>query len=111
MSLNVAMRFEPTIVNRRSLCGSSHERCKWAEIPEGKRRKQKTTSSTPGRKIGLAASHQLMRLLVDEVQEHRGVVRPEAPQGILVGPHLAQVHTVAVHVVDLTKLTCVGQLL
>ena len=49
MSSNVAIRREPTTVKRRSLCGSSHERCRCAARPDGKRRKPKTTSSMPWR--------------------------------------------------------------
>ena len=49
MSSKVAIRREPTTVKRRSLCGSSQDRCRCAVSPEGKRRKQNTTSSTPGR--------------------------------------------------------------
>jgi hypothetical protein len=33
MQSKVAMRLEPTIVKRRSLCGSSHDRCRCAEMP------------------------------------------------------------------------------
>ena len=37
MSSNVAIRLDPTTVKRRSLCGSSHDRCMCATSPEWKR--------------------------------------------------------------------------
>src|SRR4029079_280742 len=49
MSSNVAIRFAPTTVKRRSLCGSSHDRCRCAAMPDGKRMNANTTSSTPSR--------------------------------------------------------------
>ena len=40
------------------------------------------------------------RPLAQEPQRHGNVVRTETPQGVLVGPHLAQVHALAVNVED-----------
>src|SRR5438874_2336104 len=48
MSSKTTIFSRPTTVILRILCGSSQESCMWAILPLGKRRKQKTTSSTPG---------------------------------------------------------------
>ncbi len=53
----------------------------------------------------------LLGVLVDEVQHDRHVVCPEAPQGVLLGPQLAEVHAVAVHVVERPQLPRVHELL
>ena len=98
-------------MKRRSLCGSSHERCRCAARPEGKRRKQKTTSSIPGAHVGLAARLDLVGLLAGQVQHDRDVVRAERPQRVLVRAQLAEVEAVGVDVVDLAELAGVGDLL
>ena len=98
-------------MKRRSLCGSSHDRCRCAARPEGKRRNAKTTSSMPVAHVGLAARATLDRLLAGEVQDHRDVVRAEAPQRVLVGAQLAEVQAVGVDVVDVAELARVGDLL
>ena len=69
MSSNVAIRVSPTTVKRRSLCGSSHERCRWAASPDGKRRKQNTTSSIAFAHVAFAARFDLVRLLAGEAQQ------------------------------------------
>ena len=51
-------------MKRRSLCGSSQDRCRCAASPDGKRRKANTTSSTPVAHVGLAARRDLAGLLV-----------------------------------------------
>ena len=109
MSSNVAIFLEPTTVKRRSLCGSSHDRCRCAASPEGKRRKQKTTSSTPGSHVRLALGADLVRLLARQAQQHRHVVGAQAPERVLLGAQLAQVQAVAVDVVDVAQLAVGGQ--
>ncbi len=112
MSSNVAIRREPTTVKRRSLCGSSHDRCRCAESPDWKRMKQKTTSSTPLADVGRSVGDDLHGLLAGEPQHHRHVVRAEAPERVLVRAELAEVQPVAVDVVDpVAELARVGQLL
>ena len=98
-------------MKRRSLWGSSHDRCRWAARPDGKRRKPKTTSSMPCAHVGLAAGRELVGLLAGEVQHDGHVVRPEAPQRVLVGAQLAEVQAVAVDVADVAQLARVGDLL
>ena len=112
MSSKVAIRFEPTTVKRRSLCGSSQDRCRCAARPEGKRRKQKTTSSTPVAACSDSpkAWHST-RLLAGQPQHHRDVVRAERPERVLVGAQLAEVEAVAVDVVDVAELAGVDELL
>ncbi len=104
MSSNVAILRSPTTVRRRSLCGSSHDRCRWATIPEGKRRKQKTTSCDAVAHVAGALRGALGRLLADQVQRDRDVVRAEAPQRVLVRAQHAEVQAVAVQVVQRPQL-------
>src|SRR4051794_24905873 len=61
--------------------------------------------------VGLAAGVELVGLLVGEMEEHRDVVRAEAPQRVLLRAQLAQVQPVAVDVVDVAELARVGDLL
>ena len=61
--------------------------------------------------VALAAGADLHRLVAGEVVEHRDVVRAEAPQGVLVGAHLAEVEPVGVGVEDLAQLAGVDELL
>ena len=104
MSSNVAIRGSPTTVKRRSLCGSSQDRCRCAARPDGKRRKQNTTSSIALAHVALAARLDLVRLLAGEPQQHGHVVRAERPQRVLVGAQLAEVQPVAVDVEDAAEL-------
>ena len=60
--------------------------------------------------VALAARLGLDRPLADEVEQHGDVVRAEAPERVLVGAHLAEVHAVAVEVVDVAELARVDQL-
>ncbi len=98
-------------MKRRSLCGSSHDRCRWAARPDGKRRKQKTTSSIALAHVALAARLDLVRLLAGEPQQDGDVVRAERPQRVLVGAQLAEVQAVAVDVEHPAELAVVDQLL
>ena len=61
--------------------------------------------------VGAPVRDALLGLLADQVQDHRDVVRAETPEGVLVGAQLAEVHAVAVDVVELAQLTAVDQLL
>jgi hypothetical protein len=49
MSSNVAIFLAPTTVKLRVLCGSSHDMWRCAATPDGKRKNENTTSSTPAR--------------------------------------------------------------
>ena len=55
--------------------------------------------------------HGLHRLLAGQQQEHRHVVRPQAPERVLIGAQLPQVQAIAVDVVDLSKVAAVSQVL
>ena len=60
----------------------------------------------------LAAREHLLRLLaVEQVQQHRDVVRAEAPERVLVLADLAEVEPVRVDVVDVAELAGVDDLL
>ena len=61
--------------------------------------------------VGGALGDALHGLLADQVQGDRDVVGPEAPEGVLVGPQLAEVESVAVDVVEVAQLAGVDQLL
>src|SRR4051794_9166680 len=61
--------------------------------------------------VRLAARVELVGLLPGEVQQHRDVVRAEAPQRVLLRAQLAEVEPVAVDVVDVAELARVGDLL
>ena len=61
--------------------------------------------------VALADGVHLVRLLARQVQQHRHVVRAEAPERVLVRAQLAQVEAVAVDVVDVAELAGVGDLL
>ena len=98
-------------MKRRSLCGSSQDRCRCAARPDGKRRKPKTTSSIPRLHVALAARVELVRLLVAQVQQDRDVVGAERPQRVLVRAQLAEVEAVRVDVVEVAELAGVGDLL
>ena len=91
MSSNVAIRFEPTTVKRRSLCGSSHDRCMCATRPDGKAQVAEHDVLDPVAHERLAVREHLRRLLaVEQVQQHRDVVRAEAPERVLVLADLAR---------------------
>ena len=64
----------------------------------------------PGLHVALPARVQLDRLLADEVEDHRDVVRAEAPERVLVGAQLAEVEPVRVEVADLAELARLDQL-
>ena len=53
----------------------------------------------------------VLRLLVEQVEDHREVVHTERPQRVLVRPHDAEVLPVAVHAQHLAELPRVDQLL
>ena len=61
MSSKTAIFDEPTIVRRRTLCGSSHERWMWASRSSGKRSVRKTTSARGGLHVGGALGRDARR--------------------------------------------------
>src|SRR4051794_13103662 len=61
--------------------------------------------------VGLAARVELVGLLVGEVQQHRDVVRAQAPQRVLLRAQLPEVQPVSVDVVDVAELARPGDLL
>ena len=61
--------------------------------------------------IRLAVRRALLGLFADQVQHDRHVVRAEAPQRVLLGPQLAEVHAVAVDVIERPQRARVDQLL
>ena len=101
MSSNVAIRRAPTTVRRRSLWGSSQERCRCATIPGGEAQVAEDDVLDALAHVGAPVRDALRGLLADQVQHHRDVVRAEAPQRVLVGAQLAEVQAVAVQVVQL----------
>ena len=98
-------------MKRRSLCGSSQDRCRCAARPGGEAQEAEHDVLDPGAHVGLAAGLHLVRVLAGQAQDHRDVVRAEAPQRVLVGAQLAQVQPVRVDVVDVAQLAGVGDLL
>ena len=65
----------------------------------------------PGSEERLAARPGLDRLLADEVQDHREVVRAERPERVLVAPDLPEVLAVAVEVEHVPEVAVGDQLL
>ena len=101
---------EPTTVNRRSLCGSSQHRCRWAARPEGSAGSRRRRPRRPRARRTLRA-RQPRGLFAGEIQHDRDVVGAEAPKSVLVRAELAQIQPVAVDVVDASRARRVGQLL
>ena len=111
MSSNTTIFSRPTTVIFRILCGSSHDRCMCATLPDGKRRKQKTTSSMPGLDEVLAVGDDLRRLLAEEPEDHGEVVDAERPERVLVRADHAEVLAVAVDAGNVAELARVDELL
>ena len=112
MSSKVAIRFEPTTVKRRSLCGSSHDRCRCASEPGREAQEAEDDVLDARAHVGLAARRASRTAPPPASRStHRDVVRAEAPQRVLVGAQLAEVEPVAVDVVDVAELAGVGDLL
>ena len=111
MSSNVAIRLEPTTVKRRSLCGSSHDRCRCAARPGREAQEAEHDVLDARAHVGLAARLDLEGSSSARCSSDRDVVRAERPQRVLVGAQLAEVEPVRVDVVDVAELAGVGDLL
>ena len=72
---------------------------------------QKTTSSTPGWRNARPFGDRLVRLLVEQVEDHRQVVDAERPHGVLERPDHAEVHALAVEVEHVAERAGVDELL
>ena len=82
-----------------------------ATLPDGKRRKQKTTSSIPLLEEVHAVGDRLARLLAEEPEDHREVVDAERQERVLVRADHAEVLAVAVDAGDLAELAGVDEVL
>ena len=79
-------------------------------MPLGKRRKQKTTSSTPGFRKSVPVRRD-RRVLVEQVEDHREVVDAERPERVLVLADRPEVLAVAVDAEHLAEVARVDELL
>ena len=112
MSSNTAIRFEPTTVILRILCGSSHDRCRCADLPGGEAQVAEHDVLDAGLQVALAARRHLDRARSPSRYSTTEMsCDAEAPERVLVLADLAQVLPVAVHVEDLAELAGVDQLL
>ena len=110
MSSKTTIFFEPTTVSLRVLCGSSQLRWRCATVAGRELEVAEDDVLDVRPHVALAARLGLDRPLADEVEQHGDVVGAEAPERVLVGAHLAEVHAVAVEVVDLAELVGADQL-
>ena len=99
-------------MKRRSLCGSSHDRCRCAASPEREAQvaEHHVLDARRACTTRRSAWHS-HRLLLGQAQHDRDVVRAERPERVLVGAQLAEVQAVAVDVVHVAELARVDQLL
>ena len=59
--------------------------------------------------VGLAAGGDLAGVAVGQLEQHRDVVRTEAPERVLVGAELAEVEALGVQVVDVAEVALFDQ--
>jgi hypothetical protein len=105
MSSNTTIFLAPTTVSLRALCGSSHESWTCASKLHG----EKHDILHARLEIALAVRRHGHWHLVEQVQCHRYIVRPETPQRVLVGAHLPQVDPQAIQIVHAAEVTALDQ--